>query len=194
MKILLHTCCAPCLIYPLSLLKDRGYEVLPFFYNPNVHPYREYSQRYLAALDYCREQGVELACGPYEMERFFYEVARVFAPAFGGAPEGETAAPHRCSLCFGIRLSRAAAEARARGIGEFTTTLLVSPYQDRGLVREAGHKAALEHGVLFLFEDMSDGYRRSMDLSREKGIYRQSYCGCVFSEKERYQKGDPPRR
>jgi epoxyqueuosine reductase len=183
MKILLHTCCAPCLIHPLALLQERGYEVVPFFYNPNVHPFTEYRSRYFAAVDYCEEKGLTLKAGPYEMEQFLAAVAA-----------GETASPARCARCFSMRLSRAASEARRLAIAEFTTTLLVSPYQDQELIREAGESAGLEHGVHFVFEDMTDGYTGSVAVSRESGMYRQSWCGCVYSEKERYQKTDPPRR
>lgn len=102
-------------------------------------------------------------------------------------------APARCDVCYRLRLSRTAAEARTLGFGEFTTTLLVSPYQDLRRIALAGDAAALEHGVLFLSEDMTAGYRESTQTSREIGLYRQSYCGCVYSEKERYQKSDPPR-
>jgi predicted adenine nucleotide alpha hydrolase (AANH) superfamily ATPase len=189
MKVLLHTCCAPCLIHPLSLLEERGYEVVPFFYNPNIHPFREYRDRYFAVVEYCGQKGLELRAGAYDMERFFALVAEEEA--------SRTAAPEpalRCARCFTMRMTRAASEARRLGIPEFTTTLLVSPYQDQRLIREAGETAAIEHGVHFIFEDMSGGYSESVTLSREAGMYRQSYCGCVYSEKERYQKNDPPRR
>lgn len=168
------------MIVPYRILTGRGYEVIPYFYNPNVHPYREYRERYFAVLDYCDGRGVELHTGPYEMERFVHEVsARVES---------------RCARCFELRLRRSAGEAKRLGIGEFTTTLLVSPYQDQRAIREAGGSAAIEHGVLFNGEDMTDGYQESVRISREAGIYRQSYCGCLYSEKERYQKSDPPRR
>ena len=180
MKILLHTCCAPCLIVPERVLRERGYEVVPFFYNPNIHPFREYRERYLAVVDYCEEQGLDLRTGPYDMEAFIAQVS----------PRVE----ERCERCFQVRLTRAAAEARRLGIAEFTTTLLVSPYQDQHLIREAGESAAIEHGVIFLGEDMTFGYKESVEISRQAGIYRQGYCGCVYSEKERYQKNDPPHR
>jgi hypothetical protein len=180
MKILLHTCCAPCLIVPHRVLSERGYEVVPFFYNPNVHPFREYRERYFAVVDYCEQQGLELQTGPYDMEGFIAEIS--------------SRVDTRCEKCFQVRLSRAAAEARRLCIAEFTTTLLVSPYQDQHLIREAGESAAIEHGVIFLGEDMTSGYKESVELSRQAGIYRQGYCGCVYSEKERYQKNDPPRR
>ncbi|PKQ28842.1 MAG: hypothetical protein CVT63_00810 [Candidatus Anoxymicrobium japonicum] len=180
-SILLHTCCAPCLIYPLALLEERGLVVTPFFYNPNIHPFREYRARYFAVVDYCDEHGLSLKVGSYEMERFLASVG-VIEP------------PERCARCFALRLSRAAAEARAHGIASFTTTLLVSPHQNQQLIREAGEAAAAEHGVRFVFEDMTSGYREATEKSREAGMYRQGYCGCVYSEKERYQKSDPPRR
>lgn len=188
-KILLHACCAPCMLYPLEVLAGRGYEIVPFFYNPNVHPFREYRARYFAAVDLCGARGLDLRTGPYDMERYFYRVAEAEAVRAGGPPGGS-----RCLSCFEMRLSRAASEARRLRIGEFTTTLLVSPYQDQELIRKAGLSAATEYGVHFLFEDMTRGYRESVAESRSTGMYRQSYCGCVYSERERYQKSDPPRR
>jgi predicted adenine nucleotide alpha hydrolase (AANH) superfamily ATPase len=188
-KVLLHTCCAPCLIQPLAILQDRGFEVVPFFYNPNIHPFREYRERYFAVVDYCEAEGLALRAGPYEMELFLDRVAAL-GPEAAAEPQGG----RRCSRCFEMRLDRTAAEARRLSIASFTTTLLVSPYQDQEMIREAGSSAALEHGIHFIFEDMSEGYRASVEKSREAGMYRQSYCGCLYSEKERYQKGDPPRR
>jgi len=166
--------------YPVEVLSERGYQVVPYFYNPNIHPFREYRNRYLAVVDYCRGRGLDLDAGPYEMEQFLLEVS--------------SRVDTRCELCFHMRLSSAARRASVLGIGEFTSTLLVSPYQDQELIRAAGESAAIEHGVLFLFEDMREGYHETVSKSRELDMYRQSYCGCVYSEKERYQKGDPPRR
>ncbi|MHB8895653.1 MAG: epoxyqueuosine reductase QueH [Candidatus Geothermincolia bacterium] len=188
-KILVHTCCAPCLIHPLALLQERGYEVVPFFFNPNIHPFREYRERYLAVVDFCESRTLVLRTGPYEMEQYFAAIADPEAERAGRPPVSD-----RCARCFAMRLSRAASEARRLGIPEFTTTLLVSPYQDQELIREAGESAAIEFGVHFVFEDMTGGYQESVTISREAGMYRQSYCGCVYSEKERYQKSDPPRR
>jgi hypothetical protein len=177
-KILLHTCCAPCLIVPHRVLSEQGFEVVPFFYNPNIHPFREYRERYQAVVEYCEREGLDLHTGPYEMEYFLSEVSgRVDT---------------RCERCFELRLTRAALEARRLGIGYFATTLQVSPYQSQTAICEAGESAAIEHGVLFRSEDMTALYEESVSASREGGIYRQSYCGCVYSEKERYQKSDPP--
>lgn len=189
MKILLHTCCAPCLIYPLEVLESRGFEVTAFFYNPNVHPFREYRERYFAVDDFCRERGLDLKTGGYDMERFLSEVAGAEADA---SPAGRV--KPRCETCFSIRLGATAAEARRLRIPVFSTTLLASPYQDRELIRFAGESAQLEHGIRFLGEDMSAGFREASARSREAGMYRQGYCGCVYSEKERYQKSDPPAR
>lgn len=191
-KILLHTCCAPCMLFPLETLSARGYEVVPFFYNPNVHPFREYRARYLAVVDLCGARGLALRAGPYDMERYFSRVAEAEA-ARAGSPPGSPPGSSRCHSCFEMRLDRAASEARRLRVGEFTTTLLVSPYQDRELIRRAGQSAATEYGVHFLFEDMTRGYRDSVRESRSAGMYRQSYCGCVYSERDRYQKSDPPR-
>ncbi|MBN1288918.1 MAG: epoxyqueuosine reductase QueH [Actinobacteria bacterium] len=193
MKILLHTCCAPCLIHPLRVLSERGYEVVPYFYNPNIQPFREYRQRYFTVLDYCRAKGLELRTGPYEMERFLLELSGAAARvALNGTVAGPGGATDRCAGCYRIRLGRTAAVARTLGIGDFTSTLLVSPYQDQSTIRKVGEDVSIENGVMFLFEDMSDGFREASRQSRDMGMYRQSYCGCVYSEKERYQKNDPP--
>jgi predicted adenine nucleotide alpha hydrolase (AANH) superfamily ATPase len=165
---------------PHRILTEQGYQVVPFFYNPNIHPFREYRERYFAVVDYCDAQGLQLKTGSYEMARFLHEVSDRVST--------------RCERCFQIRLSAAAAEARRLGIGEFTTTLLVSPYQDRAAICQAGEEAAIESGGLFKGDDMTAGYAESVQLSREAGMYRQSYCGCVYSELERYQKNDPPHR
>lgn len=173
MKVLLHTCCGPCLLYPYALLKERGHEVVSFYYNPNIHPSREYRKRLEVVRAHCEGNSIELREGPYDME------------AFLAAASTDPAA--RCDTCFKMRLSRAAAEARLVGASAFTTTLLVSPYQDQEKIRRAGESAAIEQGVLFIFEDMSGGYHDAVSESRELGMYRQGYCGCVYSEKERYE-------
>src|SRR5450756_197339 len=132
MKILLHTCCAPCMTYPMKVLSERGYQVVPYFYNPNIHPFREYQNRYLAVLDYCREQGVDLEVGPYEMERFLLEVS----------PRVDT----RCELCFRIRLSRVARQASILGIGEFYTENARLPGHTRKPYSEAELAAGINTG------------------------------------------------
>ncbi|MDD5747590.1 MAG: epoxyqueuosine reductase QueH [Actinomycetota bacterium] len=180
MRILIHTCCAPCLIYPLDVLISRGYLVVPFFYNPNIHPFTEYRKRYFAALDFCSARSLEFHAGKYEIERFLLEVS--------------DKVEERCKYCFKMRLDASARQARLLDIGEFTTTLLSSPYQNQELIKEAGEEAAIKHGVIFLQEDWTSGYSVNVQKSRSLGIYRQAYCGCVYSEKERYQKSDPPER
>lgn len=193
MKILVHTCCAPCLIHPLELLMERGYEVVPFFYNPNIQPFREYRERYFEVCDYCREKGLDLHTGAYDMERFLSELSTTAQADFvRGDEAGKGKAIDRCRGCYRIRLDRSAIAAAALGIRDFTTTLLVSPYQDRERIKSIGEQMSVAHGVMFLYEDMSPGFRDAMRQSRELGMYRQSYCGCVYSEKERYQKSDPP--
>ncbi len=173
MKVLLHTCCGPCLIHPFEVLSGSGHEVVAYYYNPNIHPSREYRRRLEVVREHCTKKGIELREGPYEMESFLAAVAS--DPA------------ERCETCFSLRLSKAAAEARLLGAQAFTTTLLVSPHQDQEKIRRAGESAAIEHGVLFMFEDMRSGYPEAVAESRRLGMYRQGYCGCVYSEKERYE-------
>lgn len=177
--ILLHTCCAPCLIVPYRLLSGRGLHVVAYFYNPNIQPFSEYRKRYSEVVRYCEQNRIELRVGTYDMEEHLRACAE--EPA------------NRCGRCFRMRLDATAREAERAGIERFSTTLSVSPYQEQALINEAGDMAATGRPVLFHAEDFRDGYRESITLSKDAGMYRQKYCGCVYSEKERFQKSDPPR-
>ena len=152
--------------------------MIPHFFNPNIHPYREYERRYQTVLELCGSRSWELLVGTYELEEFFNRVS-------GAHPE-------RCFECFRLRLEATARLASEEGIGVISTTLLISPYQDQASIREAGLEAAKRFDVDFLFEDFRPGYQEGASESRDLGLYRQGYCGCLFSERERYQKSDPP--
>lgn len=173
MKVLLHACCGPCSIHPLEALRDEGHAVYGYFYNPNIHPYSEYRRR-LETLDaYAKAQDWKVIFAPdYPLETYFRDVVY---------REGE-----RCLFCYRMRLREAARMARKGKFDGFTTTLLVSPYQKHDLIREVGEAAGAEFGIPFLYRDFREGYREATRRSRELGMYRQQYCGCVFSEKERY--------
>lgn len=173
MKILLHICCAPCLIYPLERLREKGNEVTGLFYNPNIHPLAECDMRRQAVADYSNSVNLEVMYPEYKPEEFFRAV---------NMKEYNSA---RCYLCWALRLKQTAKLAKDNKFDSFTSTLLVSPYQDQELIHKIGHEVARAEGVEFYYEDFRAGFRSAHDTAREKGIYRQRYCGCIYSEIER---------
>jgi predicted adenine nucleotide alpha hydrolase (AANH) superfamily ATPase len=178
MKILLHTCCAPCLIYPLEQLRAKGYGVAGFFYNPNVQPYSEYMNRKQAVKDYSKTNNIEIIFPPY-MPSEFSRVVNL-----------REANPERCSICWTLRLKATAKSAKDRGFDTFSTTLLVSPYQDQELLEKIGNDIAREEGVQFYYQDFRPGFKKAHELAKAQGLYCQKYCGCIYSEMERCKKSE----
>ncbi|KPL01983.1 MAG: hypothetical protein AMJ90_07030 [candidate division Zixibacteria bacterium SM23_73_2] len=175
MRILLHCCCAQCAVFPLKRLKEKGFEVTGFWYNPNVHPFTEYRNR-MEGLSYL-ERVVDLPViyeDSYELEKYLKRVMDDL--------------DKRCEHCYQLRLFRAAERAKKEGFDRFTTTLLVSPYQDHSLINQIGERAGKEMGIEFFYEDFRPGFYEGKNFAKEHNIYRQKYCGCVFSERDRYQK------
>ena len=172
MKVLLHICCAPCTLYPLDALRREGAAVTGFFYNPNIHPSEEYGRRLEALRDYARAADLDLRVrDEYGLVPFLREV--VFHEA------------DRCRRCYSLRLAEAAREAAALGADAFTTTLLYSVYQDHETVRRIGEEQGRRAGVAWLYRDFRAGWKEGVRRSRELGLYRQKYCGCIYSEMER---------
>jgi predicted adenine nucleotide alpha hydrolase (AANH) superfamily ATPase len=172
-KILLHICCAPCSIYPLRILREEGDEVVGLFYNPNIHPYLEY-QRRLETLDaYAIREGLTvLKDAEQPLEAFLRQV--IFRER------------ERCRICYELRLTRAVKIAAREGFDAFTTTLLYSRFQKHDLIRSiAEHVAAVEK-IPFLYRDFREGWSEGIRISKALGMYRQPYCGCIYSERERY--------
>jgi len=176
MKIMLHTCCAPCLIYPFEKLKGMGHEVESLFYNPNIHPLSEYKNRKQAVVDYSHACGISAVYPEYDPAEFFRQVNL------------KEAAPERCALCWRLRLKRTAQAAKGKRFDAFSTTLLVSPYQDHGMLKSIGDAVSKEEGVGFYYEDFRPGFRKAHEQARTQGIYCQKYCGCIYSEIERAKK------
>jgi len=144
-----------------------------FFFNPNIHPYTEWKARRKALAGYAPGAGLPMIFDEdYLLEEFIRGVAH---------REGE-----RCSFCYAMRLRRTAQAAAQNKFDAFSTTLLVSPYQKHDLIREIGGEVSRETGVQFVYRDFRPGYRAAVERSRELGLYRQKYCGCIYSEKERY--------
>ncbi|MFH0855296.1 MAG: epoxyqueuosine reductase QueH [Candidatus Omnitrophota bacterium] len=174
MNVLLHTCCAPCLIYPLEKLTLDGFQVKGFFYNPNICPFAEYTRR-KDALGVLALQ-IEMIYPEYSPAEFFRAV-NLKEDAAG-----------RCAICWRLRLAKTAQRAKEEGFKYFSTTLLVSPYQDQALLKKIGNEVAEETGVGFYYADFRPGFRKAHNEARAKGIYCQKYCGCIYSEIERNKK------
>ena len=176
--LLLHSCCAPCSSYVLEYL-SRYFAITVFYYNPNIYPSDEYGRRVAEQKRLIQEMHcpnpVRLIEGMYETERFY-----ALAKGLEQEPEGG----ERCFHCYRLRLEQAAALAKAEGFDYFTTTLSISPHKNAAKLNEIGKELAAQYGVRHLPADFKkrEGYKRSIDLSQQYGLYRQDYCGCVFSQ------------
>jgi hypothetical protein len=175
MKILIHSCCAACLIGPWEQLTQQGYDVTALFYNPNIHPFIEFRRR-LKAVKVLQER---------------VPVPVIYVEDYGLADFMDTVvdyhAPDRCAHCYRMRLGRTAQEARERGFDAMTTTLLGSTHQDHELIRRIGRECAEQAGVEFYAEDWRELAEHGHERAREMRLYLQQYCGCVFSEHERFR-------
>lgn len=172
MKILIHTCCAPCLIIPLKKIKQQGDEPTIFYFNPNIHPYTEYIKRLNTLENYQSDENFRMIRGEYDPNLFFQNV--VFRES------------ERCRICYWIRLSETARVARKGKFDAFTTTVLYSIFQKHNLAKEVGEECGKKYEVPFFYEDFRKGWREGVIKSKEIGMYRQPYCGCLYSEWERY--------
>jgi epoxyqueuosine reductase len=176
--ILLHICCAPCATAVLEELRRTGLEAMGYFYNPSIHPWKEFQRRVDTLKEWAPKAGIPIEIdGEYPLEQ---NVGMLLS------------ADNRCLACFTDRLTRAAIRAGEAGFESFTTTLLVSPYQNRELLEQAGGIAEKRTGVSYSHFDFRHLYSRSAELSKSLGMYRQPYCGCVFSERDRYLKVKSP--
>ena len=175
MKTLLHICCAPCANMCIDTLRQDGQELTGYWYNPNIHPFTEYRARRNCLRDYAGTIALPL------VERDDYGL-RPFVRAVAEDIEG------RCVKCYELRLFAAAEYAAQNGFDSFTSSLFISPYQQHELMREVAERAAANHGVTFLYRDFRPYFREGQQRARALGFYMQKYCGCVFSEEERYRK------
>lgn len=180
-KLLLHSCCAPCSSYVLEYLSNYFY-ITVLYYNPNIYPEDEYYHRAAEQKRFIKEfptkYAVSVVEGNFEPERF-YETVRGYENIREG---GE-----RCFRCYELRLREAAEYAKKLNCDYFTTTLSISPMKNAAKLNEIGGRLAEEYGIPYLYSDFKkrDGYKRSTVISAEYGMYRQDYCGCVFSKRER---------
>jgi predicted adenine nucleotide alpha hydrolase (AANH) superfamily ATPase len=175
-RMLLHTCCTPCSTYVLELLRE-AFDLTLYFYDPNIHPKEEYELRREEVKGYAGRFTIPFIEGPYDVNRWF-DVTK--------GHEGDREGGERCFICYEMRLREAARFAGEKGFEYFGTVLSISPHKNAEKINEIGLSLAAEYNVKYLEADFKkrDGFKRSILLSREQGLYRQDYCGCVYSKRE----------
>ena len=174
MKLLLHICCAPCAIYPLPIIKQK-HEVDGFFYNPNIHPFSEYEKRRTTLETFAASTDLHVIYDEgYPLDDFFRAVS--------------FKEKNRCEHCYQLRLEKTAKVARERGYTAFTTTLLYSKYQKHELIKSICENVSRENELFFFYYDFRIGWQTGVDESRRQEMYRQKYCGCIYSERDRFCK------
>lgn len=176
MKVLLHICCAPCTLYTLKQLRADGVDVQGYFYNPNIHPYTEFLKRLETLKNYAEISLLPLTVdSTYDLETFLK----------GALEYGKD----RCLFCYRIRLEKTfqkAAEIHADGV---TTTLLYSKYQRHDDIKAIGEEFSKQYTIPFMYKDFRKGWKEGVEESKRLNMYRQQYCGCIFSETERFRGG-----
>lgn len=173
MKLLLHICCAPCSIECINELKKDNIDITGFWYNPNIHPYTEYKSRLKGLEGYSKDINLEVI---YKDE---YGL-RKFIKGIGGNLK------NRCEYCYRTRLEETVKYAKENNFDAFSTSLLISPYQKHDKIKEIGYELEKKYNIKFLYKDFRSNFREGQKKARENGIYMQKYCGCIFSEEERY--------
>ncbi len=172
MSLLLHACCAPCLTYSIKAFKEEFDEVTALWFNPNIHPFEEYRKRFEAMEKFEEEKDIDIIyLDKYELKSFL---------------EGALKSDPRCEFCYEWRFSKTAKIAQEKGFEYFSTTLTISPYQNHEMIKKVGKKESEKKNIEFIYRDLRDGFSKHHELSNEMGLYKQGYCGCIFSEKERY--------
>ncbi len=175
MKLLLHTCCAPCSIYPVKVLKEMDMDIMGFFYRYNIHPFQECMKREETLKQYSESIGLKVIYQTdYKIEKFLQSI--VFREK------------ERCRYCYYDRLKATALVAKKGKFEGFTTTLLYSKFQNHELIRQTGEALAKNYGLKFFYHDFREGWKLGIEESKRLKMYRQQYCGCIYSEKDRYYK------
>ena len=173
MKVLLHTCCGPCTIYPVKTLRAEGMDVMGFFYRHNIHPYTECLKRQETLQTYAEEVELRLIIQEgYDLEGFIQNV--VYREK------------DRCGYCYHDRLRSTALMAKRGKFDSFSSTLLYSKFQKHDMIRSMGESIGKSVGVPFLYKDFRTGWQEGIETSKSREMYRQQYCGCLYSEKERF--------
>ena len=176
MKLLLHTCCAPCSVYCIDSLRNEGIEPTVYWFNPNIHPYMEYKARRDCLKEYTKSINVKAIFEEnYGLKDFCKNVINSLDT--------------RCQdYCYPVRLEQTAKYAKENGFDTISTSLLVSPYQKHEILANIAEQIAKKYDLQFLYRDFRVGFREGQAKARELGLYMQKYCGCIFSEEDRYQK------
>lgn len=176
MKLLLHTCCAPCSTYVVDKLRKDGYDdITSYWYNINIHPYTEYKMRLDTLIEYAKSINLPLIIDyDYGIREFTQNVSSNIDA--------------RCYFCYYSRLERTVKYAKEHGFEAFSTTLLVSPYQKHELIIKVANELSQKYDIPFIYQDFREGFRIGQQMARDAGLYMQKYCGCIYSEEERYQK------
>ncbi len=178
MKLLLHMCCGPCACYPVKMLQGRGIQITGYFFNPNIHPYREWDTRRKNAELFAEKAGIGfVAERKYQLRDFLKRAL----PA-ESVPNG------RCTMCYTWRLEQTARYAAENGFDAFTSTLFYSIYQQHDLMKQTAESFVRKYDIPFYYEDFRIGWQEGIDISKKLELYRQSYCGCIFSEEERFSR------
>ncbi len=178
LKLLLHMCCGPCACYPVKKLRQDGIEPVGYFFNPNIHPYKEWAMRLKTAKEFAANTYLKIQTNETYMLREFLQRALIAERL----PQG------RCHMCYTWRLGETARYAHENNFEAFTSTLFYSIHQQHDFMRETAEFFARKYDVKFYYEDFRSGWQEGIDISHELGLYRQPYCGCIFSEEERYNK------
>ena len=176
MKLLMHACCAPCSVYCVDTLRNMDIEPTMFWYNPNIHPYKEYEARRDCFIDYCEKMKLKKEIiEEYGLDEFCKNVVNNLDT--------------RCiDYCYPVRLRKLFEFAKENGYDTVTTTLLYSIYQKHDFIKNEMEKLSKEYGIEFLYIDFRKGFWEGHEKAKELGLYMQKYCGCVFSEEDRYLK------
>lgn len=177
--LLLHICCGVCALGITKKMKEQGYKITGYFYNPNIHPFMEFQKR-LRAVEVMSEQDKLPVI--YEKDYGLDDYLQYVNPY---AKSYET---KRCAKCYEMRLEQTARKAKELNINEFTSTLIISPQQNQAVIKNLGENIAKKYGISFKYEDVTDLYPQCKETAKKRSLYRQQYCGCIFSEYERYNK------
>jgi predicted adenine nucleotide alpha hydrolase (AANH) superfamily ATPase len=177
MKLLFHCCCGPCVTACIESLAGEGIAPVLFWYNPNIHPFTEYQNRRDSLLKFAESAKLSSTMIDEYGLRFFLQKM-----------DNKVETPGRCGICYRMRLERTAAYAAEHGFDAFSTSLLVSPYQQHDTIRSLGEELAAQYGLMFLYRDFRPMFREGQGKARALGLYIQKYCGCIFSEEDRYSK------
>lgn len=177
MKLLLHICCAVCACALADKFKKEGVEVIGYFYNPNIHPFQEFLKRMKAVKTFAEQEKIKVYYDEtYGLDNFM----RLMGTS------AKTHDSQRCVKCYRMRLEETAKKAHELGCDAFTSTLIASPQQNQDIIRQIGEEMSNRHNVKFRYEEVTEHYSFGKEKAKKRMLYRQQYCGCIFSEAERY--------